>query len=236
MRKYCFLTDGIPISVYPMSSIPGDREPILRELTCGGVAVVICPTVDADFSAVLFDKNNIEPIEPRLCLAALSCFFDVVRGVAKVSFDIIYREKIYELLVGSYQDKNEENAGKCNAVFTKCAKFGDGVEISSYVCKINKHIAVAVCRDSEFFDPSRLTLLSDMMGTMSYALAVSLSDDGEMIVRSVGDLSVAEATTAALLALSEEGRSYDNVKIRATFNGEPLKIHTVDGRLRYCAM
>ena len=205
MKKYDFSVDGISVSVYPSDYAQKDRVSICESLSGGEYAVLLYPDEQADCYAVCFDKNNNEPREPYICLAALFCFFDRVCAYPKMSIDVKYGGSVYELSLRSNEYKFSDNVGKCKILCTKTVKFADGVEIDAYTVGNDSPVLSLICEDSELFDKERLKLLiaSSSFGEVRSAVAISFSD--RLRITSLFAPLFYETITAAVSLLLAKG-------------------------------
>ncbi len=205
MRKKQILVDGTLVSVYSFSSDSFDREGVCRELSEGELAVVLYPEREEDFGVLSFDKNNIEPREPYLTFAALSCFFERVLGFPKMTLDIKRRGETVELPICSKKYKFSVNGVKSKMLCTKTVKFADGIEICVYSYHGENVIAVVACRDSGLFSYDRLTLLLSSLLEEGVSSAIAVSYTDKIRIKSVGKLIFYDAIRAGVSALSAEG-------------------------------
>jgi hypothetical protein len=205
MEKYRFLVDGTWVSVYPLGNATCNRDEIRESLSEGELAVLLDCDGDADFYVTSFNKNNIEPREPTLSFAALSCFFKAVRDYPDMTLDVKYCENMYEIPLGNERPEISVNVGKSKIKCTKTVKFADGIEIVARAVGCGNAIIAALCYDSDLFDEGRLKLLLSSFigeGAMS-AIVVSHAD--KMRIKTFGQPLIYEAITAGVVALSTEG-------------------------------
>ncbi len=233
MEKYQFSVDGALVSVYPLRSDPYDRERIIAELCEGELAVMLYPDHDADFLVTSYDKNNNEPREPALIFAALSFLFKTVRGYPKMTLDVKYGERMYELPLIDDNVKISVNVGKSKILCTKAVKFADGIEILARAVAKENTVAVTVCRDSELFDEGRLRLLlSSLLGEGARsAIAVSASDGFK--IKSVGNAFFYEVITAGVAALLAEGIRLPEGRCACELNGREHVFSITGGNLTF---
>lgn len=206
MKKYDFLIDGILVSVYPHWEMDISRYEIADCLSDGRFAVMLYPDSFADYRAVCIDKNNNEPREPHLALAALSCFFFCVRAYPSMTLYIRYFENMFEVCppVDS-RYVFSVNAEKCKILCTKILKYDDGVELTAYEVGKNSSILCFACSDAELFDTEKIyrCLLKD--GRASAVAACSYSEDRGLIINSAGDPLFYDVICAASTVLFANG-------------------------------
>ena len=194
MEKYRFSVDGISVSILPVMDPDYPRENILLGLEKGELGVVLLPDRDADFRMECFDKNNSEPREPHVPLAALSCFFKRVRGYPNMKINIAYRGKEYEIRLDDLErHKFLINSGKCKILYTKNIEFCDSIDISVDIISAGSTYAVACCEDAECFSDARLCLLFDRLGTDGVRGLILLSLADALTVKTKGDIPFYEA-------------------------------------------
>ena len=205
MEKYRFSVDGTLVSVYPLRSDPYDREEVLAELRDGEFAVILSPDGDADFYVTSFNKNNIEPREPAFVLAALSCFFWVVRGYPKMTLEVKHREKVYEINIGDDAQSFSVNVGKSKIKCTKTVKLDDGIDIVARAVDCGNAIIAALCYDSDLFDEGQLKLLLFSFIGEGARSAIAVSHADKMRIKTFGQPLIYEEITAGVVTLSTEG-------------------------------
>ncbi len=230
MKKFDFLIDGIPLSVYPADDPVRVREDVRHKLLDGELAVLLYPALDADFGACCFDKNNREPREPALSFAALSCFFSVARGYPKMSADVRYNQKVYELHISGEAPVIAVNSEKCKISYTKVINFADGIEVKAHIAGVDNGIISVVCRDSELFDGERLSVLLSSQEA-SAAVAVSLTD--RIRIKSAGYPIFSDAVAAGIGALSAEGVCLPEGVSVAELDGREHKLFYSRGKLTF---
>ena len=233
MKKYDLSLDGIPMSVYPMEHKPTELKTIANGLIGDGLAVALYPEDNADFGVTCIDKSNIELREPYLPLAALSCFFKSARSLPDISFEVLYRGRIYELPV---QDKPRDfsvNVGKCKFMCSKTAKYPDGVEIAADVIDGGIACVTTVCRDSDLFGVERLSALSSILGMKTDTPAIAISFDGVVRLKYSGTLPFYDAVSLAVFSLVRRGRDIPPGKLTATVNGRDHTFRHLAGRLTF---
>ena len=231
MRKYQFKVDGALVSVYPCLNGSYDREEVRLELCEGESAVLLYPERDADFGALSFNKNNIEPREPYLPFAALSCFFGRLLGFPKMTLDIKWKGKTVELPIGDEKYIFSVNVGKSKILCAKTVKFSDGIEVLARVVSGESVIAIVVCNDAELFDEGRLKLLLSSFhceGEMS-AIAASFSD--KMRIRSVGTPLFYDVIKTGVAALYAEGIRLSEGECVCKLNGRDHTFSIIGGNL-----
>lgn len=205
MRKYDFSLDTIPVSVITLDAPLSDRSEVMRGIPCGGYAVMIYPVSEADLGVTCIDKNEREPGEPHIAMAALLSFFKAVRRLPDVTLDMLYRAKVYEISIGTDEHKFSVNVGKCKFICAKTVDFDDGIMLSADVVDCDGACVSTVCHDSECFCVDRLARLSALSGLRRDAPAVAVSCDTGIRVRSVGGLPFYSALSVALGTLCRGG-------------------------------
>ena len=194
---------------------------------------MIYPVSEADLGVTCIDKNEREPGEPHIAMAALLSFFKAVRRLPDVTLDILYRAKVYEISIGIDEHKFSVNVGKCKFICAKTVEFGDGVQIEADVIDDGEACICTVCADSEVFSRERLGELSRRLGMKSEvpALAVSV---GEVIrVRSVGTLPFYRAMTVALSTLARHGARFLDGTYTAEVDGKAHSFYHSAGKLTF---
>ena len=205
MRKYQLSVDGDLISVYSCEDAKILREWVLGDMGEGEIAVLLYPVDDADFGALSFDKNNVEPREPQLVLVALSWFFRNVRGYPKMSIDVRINGTMHELNLDNDGLKYSDNIGKCKIICTKTVKFADEIELSASIVRCANTFATVVCHDAETFDEVRLRLVLSQLSDDGVDAAIAVSMTDKIAVRCVGKFSFPDALSVSVAALIAEG-------------------------------
>lgn len=190
MEKYKFTVDGAAVTVYPSVASVKMRDEVRGELSDGELAVLLYPHSSVDFLVDSFDKNNREPREPYLILAALSCFFDRVRSYPSMILEIAFRSDIYELMIGKEKEYNfSVNCGKCKILYSNSIDFRDGITLLYYAVECGGITAAVVCEDSELLDDGRLLLLLERLKDVGVSSVMALSRSLPMRMKIKGDMT-----------------------------------------------
>ena len=205
MRKYQLSVDGDLISVYSCEDAEILREWVLGNIGEGEIAVLLYPVDNADFGALSFDENNVEPREPQLVLVALSCFFRNVRGYPKMRIDLRINGAMHELNLDDGRIKCSDNIGKCKILCTKTVKFADEIELDIGIIHRANTFATVVCHDAETFDEGRLRLLLSKLSDDGVDAAIAVSMTDRLTARCVGKFSFFDALSVSIAALIAEG-------------------------------
>ena len=206
MKKYCFSVDGVPVALFADIVGEADSAQILSAHSEGEIAASIIFDREYDFRIECFDKNNKQPREPGIMLAALFCFFNDVRAYPRMTLELEYNERIFEIdLSPIKQYIFSVNSEKCKILCTKTVEFADGIEIEYYLVGGNIPCAALLCHDSDLFDETVLLRIfseSRSIGTR-FAMAVSYSPGG-IKIKSVGEALPSEAIACATVCISEK--------------------------------
>ena len=205
MRKYQLSVDGDLISVYSCEDAEILREWVLGDIGEGEIAVLLYPVDDADFGALFFDENNVEPREPQLVLVALSWFFRNVRGYPRMNIDVRINGVMHELNLDYSRLKYSDNIGKCKILCTKTVKFADGIELDIEIMRRANTFATVVCHDAETFDDERLRLVLSQLSNDGVDAAIAVSMTDRLTARCVGKFSFFDALSVSISALIAEG-------------------------------
>ena len=224
MEKYKILVSGIPVNVYPAADHEAEKNEMLRALNSGELAVVVHPGYDADFKIDCFDKNNKEPREPYVPLAALSCFFGRIRSYPDMSLSIAFSGKNYDLDIKSGEEyKFSVNSGKCKILCSNTVRYDDGVELTSHIVGPGDVAAAVLVEDADCFDAGRLALLLEGSAPRGVRSAVALSSSGSLSLKTAGDIHFFDALIIADHVLSHSKRRLNDGFYEATVNGEKHK-------------
>ena len=233
MKKYDFLLDTIPISVYVLSEELKEEGQIADTLSDDGYAVMIYPTRSADFGVTCVDKNNLELREPYLPLTALSCFFKDVRRFPDITLDVLFCGKVYEVPINCEEKKFTVNVGKCKFICAKTVKFEDETEISVDVVEKDGVCISTLCHDSDLFDRGALLRLPTLLGMYSRTTALAVSNDGKIRISCVGSLPFYDAVALAYLTLKKRGVGLEDGLHTACVNGSQHTFFALSGALTF---
>lgn len=206
MEKYRFSVDGTSVIIYPFHPSKTDREKVISELSQDELACIIYPDSVADFRVECFDKNNKQPREPGIMLAALFCFFNDVRAYPRMTLELEYNERILEIdLSPIKQYIFSVNGGKCKILYAKTLVFADGINIEYYILGGSVTCAALICCDCDLFDEAVLQRILSESGQLGarFAMAVSYSPGG-IKIKSVGEALPSEAIACATVCISEK--------------------------------
>ena len=207
MRKYRFSVDGIYVTLYS-ASFGYDRAGILDELQDNELAVALLPDLRADFRVEMFDKSNNEPREPRLCFAALFCFFEKVCAYPDMTLEIAYKDDVIpmEVRTGTAY-KFSVKVGKCKSLGRDKIKFPDGIEVEYHIIGGKIPTLAVICEDSDLFDKYALSRILENGRRYGAQVALAISSSGALCIKQVGISLPCEVIEAALTALLLEGVS-----------------------------
>lgn len=229
MKKYDFLIDEIPVSVFPVGKLSEDNSDVLECIFPKQLAVLIYPAWDADFGVSSYDKNNREPREPILSFAALSCFFGLVRAFPKMTLTLKYQGKIYEMPLGENTFSFATNVGKSKILCTKTLKFSDETEILTRI--FQDGIATVVCQDSDLFDRERMQLIMNSLHREGVRSVIAVSFSESVFIKSVGEMYPYDALSYAVVSLCADGIRLPKEKTVAFFDGVRHEFSYEHGKL-----
>ena len=231
MKKYDFLLDEIPISVMP--EVVTERRAVADTLCDGGYAVILSPSDCADFGVLCIDKNNLELRELYLPFAALSCFFGKVLCYPKMTLEVKYRGKMYELPLSDNRPKFSVNVGKSKIKCAKTVKFADGIEVIARAVDCENAVITVLCHDSDLFDEGRLRLLLPSFVGEGARSSIAVSYTDKMRIKTVGKPLVYEAITAGLVTLSIEGIRLPDGECASLVDGKEFVFFKEKGNLTF---
>ena len=233
MKKYRFSVDENPITLYSASSCY-DRSWILDELTDDDVAVVLLPDLRADFRVELFDKRNEEPKEPRLCFAALFCFFEKICDYPDMTLEIAYKDSIVPMDISN---KNEYRfsvkLGKCKNLGKDKIKFPDGIELEYHIIGGKAPVTAVVCEDSDLFDKSALFRILEKGREYGASVALAISYSDSLYVKQEGRALPCEVIEIALSALSLYGATFKNGRQTCFISGNEYDFSILERELAF---
>ena len=233
MTKYRFSIDGIPVTIYPQTALFYDRAKILGELSNDEFALALLFDDRADFRVDIFDKNNNEPREPHLFLAALFCFFKNVRSYPDMTFDIAYGDGIVTIDISDSEYKFTVKVGKWKRLSVNTAHFPDGIDIEYNTVCGDITCAVAICFDSNLFDKDVLRRILDLGREYGIRAALSVSFEDVLHVHQVGEALPYEAICAAVTVISSKGVILPNGRHNAFICNSEYEISIMSKRIDF---
>lgn len=219
MRKYRFSVDGIPVTIY--SALFGyERSELIEGLAEDELAVVLLPDLHADLRVEMFDKRNEEPKEPRLCFAALFCFFAKACSYPDTVLEIAYKDGVVPMDISAENEyKFSVKVGKRKSLGKGKIKFPDGIELTYHIIEGKTFALSVVCEDSDLFDKAALFRISELRKEYDARVALAISYSDSLRVKQEGRALPCEVIEAALEALSIEGISLKDGRHTAFISG-----------------
>ena len=225
MKKYSFLVDGIPVGIYSASELEIANDSDLIDSDTEGVKVMLTADSQSDFKLEYLDKNNTKPREPHIPLAALSCFFKVVRGYPNMELDIATDKGMYKISLSGTRNYNFAiNDIKCKVLCTKTVDFCDGISVTLDVIDRYGACGVATCNDIECFDKTRAILLYDRLRQDGITSLVVASYTDRIVILALGDITPHEAIVIGISDLFSRGLSLPHVRYTASVNGVDIAL------------
>lgn len=234
MEKYRFSIDGIPVTVYPISSPEKEREKILSELSMREIACLIYPDSELDFGIECFDKNNNEPREPYSVFAALFCFLACVRSYPRMTVEIVYNGVTREIDLSQKVYNYSVNVGKCKQLLTNKVEFSDKIEIPYHVIETDVPYPVLICHDSDMLADVKLSYILEHERARGARAAFAVSTSDFIRIKAVGTFAPSEAILCSLSVLFSSGYHMAEGEHSIFLCGEEYRVLYSPGRLLFC--